>query len=545
MSNSSSTDPIDRAREQFALGRALQQQGEAPRALEHFRRAAELAPQNVETANAIGACLRDLGELEAAIASFHRGLQIAPDTARIHNNLALALQDQGKLDEAIASFRRALELESTNAGVHSNLLLCLNYHEGYTDEQIRAEHQTFARMHGPPPGAARPLTARPRSVDGRLRIGYLSPDFFAHSVSLFMMPVLGNHDRSRVQVTCYCDVRRADEATAILRGLAERWRDVSALSDDQLARLIDDDQIDILVELSGHSRHNRLPLLARRVAPTQVTYLGYPNTTGLANMDYRITDALADPSGMTEALHSERVVRLPETFFVGVRMEGGPEVGPSPARSRGSGDGSGDGSSSDGGITFAVMNNFPKVRPSMMTLWAQILSAVRGSKLMLNCKSMADPPTRQTMLRFFAGRGLRAEQLELRGRLDFGLYLRQFAEVDILLDTFPFNGHTTTFQALWMGVPVVTLAGSNSRSRMGASILTNLGLKELIAADPPAYVKIATDLAKDLPRLADLRGGLRQRMIQSPLMATARFTRHLEDAYQQMATNRNVNVNSI
>jgi predicted O-linked N-acetylglucosamine transferase (SPINDLY family) len=341
--------------------------------------------------------------------------------------------------------------------------------------------------------------------------------------------VLASHDRGRFAVTCYSDTRVPDGVTAQLRGLPEQWRDVASLDDAQLAATIEADQIDILVELAGHTNRNRLPLLAqRRLAPVQVTYLGYPNTTGLTTIDYRITDSFADPPDMTDGQYTERLVRL-DAFFTSVRLSEAPEVGPLPAAAE----------VARGQVTFGVISTFPKVREPAMRCWADILHALANARLLIQAKAMDDPPTREAFRSFFRERGIAPERIECRGWSSFPDFLRLLNErIDIVLDTWPFAGHTTTCHALLMGVPVITRAGDAFRGRMGASILTHVGLPELIADDDAGYVRCATALASDVPRLAGLRVGVRERLLSSVIHDHAGFTRRLEAAYEWMARER-------
>jgi predicted O-linked N-acetylglucosamine transferase (SPINDLY family) len=518
------TDPpgppsLDQAREHFNLARSLQQQGQLAAALEHFQRAHQLAPQNPEALNALGACHRDLGELEESIAIFRRLIDSQPDNAMAYQNLAVSLQDQAKLDEALAAYRQSLDLKPIQPLVHSNALLCMSYHEGIAPQELFAAHREFATRYA----TENPPRKLPRSAsnDGRIRVGYLSPDFRGHSVAFFIWPVLNNHDRSRFKVICYSDVKAPDALTELLRAIPEYWSDTSSYSDERLAQLVEEDGIDILVDLAGQTPGNRLPLLAKRIAPVQVTYLGCPNTTGLSAIDYRITDSVQDLPGMTEAFHSEQLIRLPRTFFTQLTISGLPDVAPPPALS-------------SGRVTFAVFTNFCKVRPMMLKLWARLLRQVKDSRLLLQARSLRDRATREATLDFFAREGVGSDRLDLREYVEFPQYSGMYRDVDIVLDTYPFNGHTTTCQALWMGVPVVTLAGQVSRSRMGASVLGTIGLSELVAASEDDYVRIAAELARDLPRLSAMRSGLRDRVARSPILDCAGFTRELEAAYVEM-----------
>jgi predicted O-linked N-acetylglucosamine transferase (SPINDLY family) len=496
---------------QYNLAVVLRLRGHLPDAIECFRRAMRLQGETAQTLNVVGECLRESGHLSESLATLERALQLLPQFAPSYNNIGCALQEQGKTDQAIAVFRKTMQLDPRNAGAHSNLLLCLNY----------SDRATPARLHAPASAPTMPL--HPRAPDGRIRIGYLSPDLRQHSVAFFFWPILKAHDRSRFNVTCYADVAQPDVITRHMQTLCDRWRVTAGVSDDQLARLVADDQIDILIELAGHTAHNRLPLLGRRIAPIQVSYLGYPNTTGLASMDYRITDAASDPPG-SESLYSERLVRLPGAFFTYLGLTGVPDVSELPA-------------ARSGEVTFGVFCNFAKVQPAMLRCWAHVLHAVPRSRLLVHARSLTDEQTRLFTQRSFARLGVNPNRLELRGWLDFPVYVKRFNRVDIVLDTFPFGGHTTTCHALWMGEPVITLAGQTHRSRLGASILTHNGLAELVAYSEESFARIATGLARDLPRLASLRASLRDRTRQN-LCSTSVFTRGLESAYTDMIANR-------
>ena len=293
-------------------------------------------------------------------------------------------------------------------------------------------------------------------------------------------------------------------------------------TDERVADKVWENKIDILVDLAGHTAGNRLRVFARKPAPVQVSYLGYPGSTGLSEMDYRLTDSLADPPGKTELLHSEKLLRLPVCNWCFNEPDDAPMVGPLPAYAAGS-------------ICFGTFNNFTKASPAIMDMWAAILNAVPSSRLIMKFRGLGEKSVRQQIHQCFASRGVRAERLEIRGHEPNPVsHLKAYNEVDIALDTFPYHGTTTTCEAMWMGVPVVTLAGSSHVSRVGVSLLSSVGLPEMIAQTPQQYVEIAVGLARDLPRLADLRLTLRPRMRASPLMDAPRFARDIEAAYRQM-----------
>jgi predicted O-linked N-acetylglucosamine transferase (SPINDLY family) len=337
-------------------------------------------------------------------------------------------------------------------------------------------------------------------------------------VGFFLEPILTHLDRSRFHVTCYAGVDRPDAVTQRLRGLAGAWRDIAGLPDDAVAELIRADAIDILVDLAGHTAGRRLLVFARKPAPVQVAHFGYPNTTGLAAMDYRLTDSYADPPGQTEAFHTEELVRLPEVAWC-YQPSPAPAVGPLPALAAGY-------------LTFGSLNNLAKVTAQVMARWSDLLRAVPGSRLLL--LTGAGPQTDQRLRDRFRQKGIDSDRLLLMGRRPRDQYLELYRQIDIGLDPFPYNGGVTSCDALWMGVPMITLAGNSYASRQGVSLLSNLDLRDWIAQTPEEYVALAARRGKDLEDLQRLRSGLRERMQRSPLCDGARFTRRLEEAYRAM-----------
>ena len=361
-------------------------------------------------------------------------------------------------------------------------------------------------------------TATPTAA---LRIGYVSPDFREHCQSFFTIPLLSNHDREAFEIFCYPHVRRPDAITERIRGCAEVWRSILGMTDDQAARIIREDRIDILVDLTMHMAHGRPLIFARKPAPVQVAWLAYPGTTGLSAMDYRLTDPYLDPPGLNDQFYSETSIRLPDTFWCYDPLDAELAVNALPAQAHGH-------------ITFGCLNNFCKVNEQVLRLWAQVLKTVDRSRLMLLCPEGSH---RQPLLDLLQREGISPDRIELLAFRPRPQYLELYHRIDVGLDTFPYNGHTTSLDSFWMGVPVVTLVGQTVVGRAGLSQLTNLGLTELIAQTPEQYIQIATDLAGDLPRLAELRRTLRARMQASPLMDAPRFARNVEAAYRQMWRN--------
>ena len=504
---------------------ALRQAGDAEQA---YRRAVELDPDMADAWYNLGRVLQlriETAEAErcyrAAAAQVDGGGN-RPLWLLIYRNWGLLLYNQGRLREALALYREALAEYPHAADLSSNLLHTMQYAETTTQAESFAEHLAFAQRFETPLKRDWRPHANPRESGRRLRIGYFSPDFRDHAVAFFVEPVLAHHDRGRFEIYCYCGHSVPDDVTHRLKSLVEHWRDVDAISDDAAAKQIRDDGIDILVDLAGHTAGGRLQIFARKPAPVQVAWLGYPCTTGLTAMDYRISDAHADRIGASERYYSETLYRLPDTFDCYSPPRDAPDVGGLPALAQNC-------------VTFGSFNNLAKLAPGVRALWARVLLAVPGSRLMLKTVSLADREARQRLIDDFAGHGVEVERLVLVSA-DAGYigHLSRYAQVDIGLDPFPYNGVTTSFEAMWMGVPVVTLAGDHFVARMGVTALTNLGMTDLIANSPEEYVAIAQRLAGDLERLAALRAGLRERMANSPLMNAQGFTHNLEAAYWEM-----------
>lgn len=511
----------DSAEAQYNLGNALTQQRKLAEAITAYRRAIEIDPHHVNAHLNLGNELQKVGQLSHAIAAYRRALVLQPTNAEAYNNLGLTLKDQGKLSEAIAAYRQALALEPDHARAYSNLLFSSHYRSQIDPVALFAEHQRWAQTH------AVPLvdTIRPYDNDRgrrRLCIGYVSPDFRVHSVAYFFEPLLNAHDRTAFKIICYANVQRPDTVTERLQGLVDTWRNIAHMADDRIADLVRKDSVDILVDLAGHTANNRLLVFARKPAPVQVTYLGYPNTTGLATIDYRLTDAWADPTGETEKFHVEELVRLQSGFLCYQPPKESPNVTESPA-------------SATGYITFGCFNNSTKVGAEVVTVWAQILRALPDAQLIMKSYQLNDAWTRQHFIELFEQGGVSPERLELLGLTgSIADHLRTYSRVDIGLDPFPYNGTTTTCDAMWMGVPVIVLAGNTHASRVGTSLLSNAGCTQFIAQTVESYVELAVQLAKDRERLHKLRSELRAKMKHSPLTDAKQFARGVETAYRTM-----------
>ena len=546
----------DSAEAHFNLGNIFKDLGRFEEAAACYRKALDIDPGFAPAMCNLGSAFRELGLNDAAMACYRKALESDPDFAAVYNNMSILHTEQGRITEAIACCKKAQELradfaESYNnlgralkysgraaesiewyekslalapetAFVHSNLLYAMSYLEDGSPETVLQAHRSWAQCHGA--SADKRFSDHSNEADPgrRLRVGYVSPDFRQHPVGTFIEPVLAGHDRSSVEVVCFSDVRKRDSVTQRLRRLADQWYDTAGMSDQRLAEMIRDAGVDILVDLAGHTAGNRMPLFSLRPAPVQVTYLGYPNTTGLAAMDYRISDAWADPPGQTDAWHTEKLIRLDHGFLCYSPPEAAPEVGPTPCIKSGT-------------VTFGSFNNLAKFNAGVASLWADVLNAVPGSRLIMKFKTLSDPGVRQHVIDAFAANGISSDRVSLHGFLpSFADHFALYNRIDIGLDTFPYNGTTTTCEALWMGVPVVALAGRTHAARVGVSILTGLGLVDLVAQNREEYVRKAAALAGDLNRLETLRKGLRRHMQASTLMDGRGLARRLEHAYRDM-----------
>jgi len=501
------------------LGNALRAAGRPDEAIAAYQEALRRNPGSCAALVNLGNTLWEAGRPEDALRSFDAALRQDGRLAEAHGGAGLALKDLGLLDEALAAFDEAIRLASQLAAAESNRLYTLNYLPGWSPQRIFDEHRAWAIRRADPLSSGAPPAVVERSSGRRLRLGYVSAHFRDHAVNFFVEPILASHQRDRFEVFCYSDVAAPDAVTKRLMASVEHWRSIVGLGDVDVAQQIRDDGIDILVDLAGHLGGNRLLAFARRPAPIQVTYLGYQATTGLAAMDYRLTDAVADPPGATEAWHTEQLVRLPGAFFCYRPPDESPEVSAAPCLASGT-------------ITFGSFNAFAKVTTRTLDVWARVLERVAGSRLQLLAPPGESTPRR--VLAHFARRGIAEDRLRFVTRSRRREYLAMHHAVDIALDSFPFTGHTTTCDALWMGVPVVTLCGASYTQRFGASPLVAVGLEELVATSEDEYVARAVELACDPGRIDRMRRTLRERMRGSALLDFAGFTAGLERVYEEL-----------
>ncbi len=500
------------------LGNALRTQGRVAEAILCYERALKLRPNFAEAYNNLGIALKDQGRMPEAIAAYERAVQLRPEYPEALDNLGNALRTHGRIVEAAQCYRRAVELRPNYAEAHSSLVYSLHFCPGIEARTLYEEHRRWDRQFAEPlarlilPHSNEPAPQR------QLRIGYVSPDFRDHVVGRGLLPLFRAHDHRQFEIVCYSGVTRPDALTKLFRDQADAWRDIADRTDEQLARIVREDRIDILVDLTLHMVGNRLLMFARKPAPVQVTFAGYPGTTGLSAIDYRLTDPYLDPPGLHDDHYAEESVRFFDSFWCYDPPDREPTVNQLPALANGS-------------VTFGCLNHFGKVNQPVLRLWAKVLRAVAGSRLLL---LTPEGPQRQSTLEQLSEEGVSPERVNFVGHQPRQAYLGLYHHIDIVLDTFPYNGHTTSLDSLWMGVPVITLVGQTVVGRAGLSQLTNLCLPELIAGTPEDFVRIAVDLASDLPRLGELRTTLRGRMETSPLMDVERFVRGIEAAYRAM-----------
>lgn len=500
------------------LGVALEHLGRPADAVEAYRRAIALDPHYAEAYNHLGNSLRATGQLKEAVEAHCSAIAIRRDYPEAHASLAAAQCELGLLAESISGYQAVVLLQPRSPSAHSNLIYTLHYDPSATPQALFAEATRWSERHESPIRSSIAPHVNDHAAGRPLRLGYVSPDFRRHTIPHLAAPVVANHDRSEFVVFCYSAVKNADDVTLRFQQMCDTWRDISTLSDEDAATLIRNDQIDILVDLTGHMGDNRLSLVARKPAPVQVQ-LGYPGTTGLRAMDFRITDNHSDPPGIADTFYTERLIRLPECAWCYEPTAESPAVSPPPALSRGF-------------VTFGCLNKLIKITDSAIEIWCRILAGLPTSKVMLLVPSAG--PHEQTVRERFCKHGVDGTRVELLPRRPRIEYLRLFQSIDVSLDPFPYNGDTTTCDSLWMGVPVVTWAGASCVSRRGVSYLQNVGLGHLIGGTPEEYVQRAVDLAKDVESLAMIRAGLRDRMANSPITDGSRYTRNLERAFRAM-----------
>ncbi len=503
-----------------SLAAALNLQGRPREAKQSAETALDLKSSLSEAWTNLGNAEEKLGDMMAAEKAHRKSVEVNPGYGPGYYNLGNTYADLWRQDEAVRCFQRALEINPGFENAQDNMLLNLHYDPKATEESLLATSlDCEAKLSPTAVTAGHP---NDRNQERTLRVGYVSPDFRTHSCAYFLDALFNHHDRSNVFVVAYSNVAKPDDYTDRLKGMTDLWRDISGLADEDAAGLILDDEIDILVDLAGRSNNQHLGLFRRKPAPIQLSWLGYPGTTGVEAIDYRVTDDVADPVGQSDDNHTESLIRLPDGFHCYSPPRDCPETGPLPSEAKGT-------------LTFGSFNNLSKVTEETIRAWSEILEHTPQSTLVLKSRALDHPATKENLLGAFRAAGIEGNRLDLIGWIPrSGNPLAAYHQIDIALDTFPYNGTTTTFEALWMGVPVITCKGSRHAGRVGASILTMLGLEEFVAGTWEDYIDKSLTLAQDTNRLNSLRKDLRVMLKRSPLMDGPRFSKKLEDAYRRI-----------
>jgi len=502
----------------LALALMFTKTGRLRKAEEWYEKLLEREPHAL-VYNELGRICRFTGRLSQAIQYRRKTVEAEPDNAIHLSNLGCDLMRAGQKQEGINLMRKALERAPGNEAIRSNLLFYLHHLPNLDQQALFDEHKQWGRIHAP---ISRTRTSHDNvpDPDRRLRVGYVSPDFCAHSVSYFFESLLDEHDAAAVETFGYGNVVCPDKFTERIKPKFDHYRNISMVDDKTVVNMVEADQIDILVDLAGHTSHNKLPVFASKPAPIQVTYLGYPDTTGIRQIDYRLTDELADPPELQQ-FYTEELVFLPDGFLCYRTPVFGSAVASLPV-------------GQTGRITFASFNNGTKINLFLIALWAQVLKATDNSRLLLKFNGGDDEEVRDYYFRDFERFGIGRDKLIIMGQRPAVDHLLLYGMVDIALDTYPYNGTTTTCEALWMGAPVVSLAGKCHVSRVGLSILTRLGLEFFVASTPKEYLAKATALAAKPDALAEIRASMRKRIADSTLCDAKTFTRSVEAAYRKM-----------
>jgi protein O-GlcNAc transferase len=506
----------------YNLGLALANAGLSTEAGEVLNRTIQLSPNYAEAHNALGLNLEAQGRKDDAIFHYQKAVELKPDLSDGWSNLGTSLSEQGRCEDAINCLRESLKQKPHSPQIHSNLLLLLNYSSDVTVEEIAQEHTAWATQYITALPDA-PRIPEPHDAGRKLKIGYISGDFRQHTVSGFAEVLFTHHDRSQVDVYAYGNILRPDDVTDRLKKLADHYRPIGGLPDEQVFYQMQADQLDILIDLSGHTAGNRLQLMAARPAPVQCTLFGYPNTTGLSAIDYRITDPISDPEGTTEALSVEKLLRLPQAAWCYAPPKFDIPVGPLPCLSKKT-------------FTFGCLNNPAKISEACLEIWAKLLQAIPGTRLML-LGGQSNAGAKRLAERFMKA-GVLRDRVEILPRTDKTKYFETYHQFDIALDPFPYNGGVTTGDAMWMGVPVLTVAGYSYVSRQGLMANASVGLTDFIADSPATLISLAKQWTQRRPELAEIRAGLRDRLMRSPLGDAKDYVEQLELALREVWSNR-------
>ncbi len=490
-------------------------------AVEWFDKALDIKPDADDVWMLKGYALNILGRSQEAEQCLRKAIELNPNSAEHFQNLSNILVTQGKVADSLEAARQSLALNPTNHLVYSNILLYMHYLAQASREELWQMHSNYDKMYREKfyPKIP-PQYANPRDPEKRIRVGLVSADFRRHSCAYFLDPLIRNYDRQKLEIIAYASVKTPDIFTETIKGMCTEWRDILRFSNDQAAEIIKRDRIDILIDLGGHTADNRLPIFCKKPAPVQIAWLGYPDTTGLQCMDYRITDEVCDPPG-TEKFSSERLIRFQGGFHCYGAFPDSPDVEESPVLK-------------NGYITFGSFNNFAKASEETIFLWSEILKNAPESRLLLKALGLNDDWLRGEIFKKFANHGISEDRLEILGKTSkISDHLRTYNRVDIGLDTYPYNGTTTTVEALWMGVPVISMSGCTHASLVGESLLKNVGLADLAKHTPKDFVNTAVALSQNIELLQQLRSTMRERLQSSPLRNEKFFAYKFEMAMRE------------
>jgi len=499
---------FDCADTHYNLGMAYKDMGKLEDAVVSYQNALSINPNFAEAHNNLGVVFRDLGQLDEAVISYQKALTSQAGFVEAHSNLGNALQDIGKLDDALISYRNALSHKPELYKVHSNLLLAEQYQPEQSAEKLFRLHQDWDARHGQHFRASWANYDNAPVANRRLRVGFVSPDLRRHPVGYFVAGFFKDIDDDLIETVVYSGGQE-DDLSDQIKASTSIWRDVRGISDQDLAEMIATDRVDILVDLSGHSAGNRMLVFARKPAPVQVTWAGYVSTTGLKAMDYLLSDRYSTPEE-DEKFYSEKIIRMPNGWLCYAPPSYAPEIGPPPFVR-------------NGAVTFACFSNPAKINKDVVAVWARILHELKDSTLVIKYKGIDSKSNVERLRCLFDVEGIDQSRLILQGKSPHRELLARYNEVDIALDPFPYSGGLTTYEALWMGVPVITVPGKTFASRHALSHLSTIGLPELIARDKNNYAEIAVALANDTVRLTGLRRDLRTMMVNSPICDGKRF----------------------
>lgn len=503
------------------LGMVANKRGYRENGISYLQKAIDLNPEYTDAHINLGNMLKASDRLADSEISFRKAINLNSKDATAFANLGGALWSQGKIDEAIDVFQQSLELSPGFDVAYTGLLLSMNYTQSKTPEDIFEAHLKWGNLIEHKTKTYNKWNNE-RDPNKVLKVGYVSSDLGIHPVGFFMVKPIQFRTRSKIQVICYSNRSGDDELTNYFKLQVDKWRNINTLNDNEVCKMIRHDEIDILVDLSGHTGGNRLSLFAHQPAPVQVTWLGYPNTTGLSRMHYRLTDVIVDPYGKADSLHTETLLRLPLGFLCYYPPTDAPEVGLLPF-------------AKNGYITYGSFNNLAKISSEVISVWARIMKKTPGSRFIMKRSSFRDVQTFNRFLDMFTHNGIDASRINLIPSTETHTkHMEIYSSVDIALDSFPYNGTTTTCEALWMGVPVIVLTGERHAGRVGMSILNRVGLDDFIAKDLDDYVSITTNLSCDIERLSQIHDFLRDRMQSSPICNGPGFCLSLENAYREM-----------